>query len=486
MDHREAPTLSAHPVSGTEDRWDRSVEDTIVKFLRGEPPLPANVRRRAAMTVADVVSAAVAGSAVAEFAGVLQALPIPEGPATFIGLSRSGPAEWAALVNTVQGILEEVEEGHNLGGHVGVTTVMAALAAAEESGGEEMGPRVVDAVARAHEVAARVEYAFMAVRADLNKATEWVIRTPHCPWSVLGAAVASHIARGMGGNASDDVFRDVVRIGLNLATVSMWDPFADGAPARNFTAGLSAQTGVSAARLAGAGVRGSENVVARVLGPARSRYGSDVFDGIFRGLGKEWWILNNYFKMVPACRYTQPPLEALRQMRNRVDPERIESIHIDTFQAALPMAHQRAVNRTSAKFSVPYVVARYLLRGDLELDAFGDAALQDEAVHRLAEKVTLHYAEDLQREFPDRWLARVTVAHEGGPTVIAEAHDALGDWRNPMTEDVLRARWQGLLETRCQPDDARMILDGLLNFDTGQPVDDLMTVLRNGHRSSRN
>src|SRR5690606_6379405 len=133
-----------------------------------------------------------------------------------------------------------------------------------------------------YEVTARVEAAFMSVRARLAQAAPWVMRNPHSTWAVLGAALAAALVRGLPAEA----LREVWRMGLNTAVINMWDPFADGPSARNFTAGLSAQTGVTIAQMAEAGVVGSEQACLRVLGAARDLVG-EALEESFAGLGRE-------------------------------------------------------------------------------------------------------------------------------------------------------------------------------------------------------
>lgn len=461
--------------------WARRLEEGICDFLGGygspgPRQLPDDVSRRGVWTVVDCICAAVAASALEELAATLARAGQTPGPATLIGLGRRGPAEWAAFANTILGIAQEIEEGHNLGGHVGVATVMGALAACEElqtkhgaSAGPGSGRALVEAVVRAYEITARIEYALMAVRRLLRQEVRWVIRNPHSTWTVLGPALASvrvwatgwpvpGVATGAAACAARERLRHAFRLGLNLAVVSMWDPFADAGISRNFTAGFNAQAGIGAARLAVAGARGSPVAAVHVLEQARQLSGAEAFDAMFEELGREFWISGNYFKPYPSCRYTHPPVEALRTARSRIRPREVVRIDVYTFDAAASMSHTVPRGLTSAKFSIPYILAHFLLHGEPSLQAFEEAAITDPEVLRLASVVRVHVDGEIQREFPRRWLARVVVSHADGEQVVAEPADPLGDERHPLDNEKLRAKWLALLESRYPTGKAERLL----------------------------
>lgn len=450
--------------------WDQRVEDAVVGFLTAEKEPPAAVARRTVWTVLDVVAACAAASTWPELRSSAARFPLAPGPATVMGMGLKASAGHAVLFNTTLAIAQEIEEGHNRGGHVGASVVTGALAAGEEAGAS--GERLVSSVWKAYEVTARVEAAFMGVRARLAQAVPWVMRNPHSTWSVLGAALAAALVRGL----PPDALRHVWRMGLNTAVINMWDPFADGPAARNFTAGLSAQTGVTIAELAAAGVAGSAEACLRVLGPAWEQ-AQDELEQAFAALGREHEIMRNYFKFVPSCRYTHPPLDALASIRDQVDVDDIERIDVTTYNNALPMSHQRAMNATSGKFSIPYCLAAYLVLGRVDFAAFAPEHLSSPAITALAQRVFVHPGDEFNRRFPDKWGARVTVVHRDGRRVSGEVEVPTGDWRQGVTEDLLVPKWREALAVRYAADRAREIVDAWLQLAQAPNVRPLMALV---------
>jgi 2-methylcitrate dehydratase PrpD len=429
---------------------DRAWLSDVSTFLSA--PVPSEVRARGAQVVADVLAATVAGAAVPANEAVTQSMPLGRGDASVVGTARTTAPGHAALLNGTASISQEIEEGHNTGGHVGAGVVVGGFALAEHADAD--GETLVEGVVRAYELCARIENAVFLMKDQMNEALPWLVRDPHSTWTTLGPAVAGAIALG----ADDDQVMEAFRLGANLAVVSMWDPYREGTPARNYTAGFSAQAGVDAALLAVSGLEGSRVSMHHVYDPLREMKG-EAFDRSFAELGSQWEIQRNYYKFAPSCRYTHPPLGALEELADEVRVTDVESIDVYTYRNACDLDYTDYDNLTSGKFSIPYVLARYLTSGAFWLDDFDDDAVSNPDVRALAERVHLHHDEAYEETFPEHWSARVAVTHIDGQTVEAECIDPPGDYRNFPGTDALREKWRRLLAYRL--DDSDTAFDAL-------------------------
>ncbi|WP_411964574.1 MmgE/PrpD family protein [Haloferax sp. YSMS24] len=416
----------------------RDWEQQLYDFLTTEVP-PA-VRAVGERVVTDVLTATVAGAAAPQHADVFREAKLADGPAAVLGTDRRVDPSHAALLNVTAAITQEIEEGHNRGGHVGASIVAGGVGVAEAH--DVDGETFVDACVRSYELCTRFEYALFAMKARLNDAVPWLVRDPHSTWTTLGPALTAAVCMGH----SPDQLRETVRTALNLAVVSMHDPFAEGAPSRNFTAGFSAQAGVSAATLAGAGLRGSAAAMEAVYDPFESLLEDGEFAHLFDSLGDEWWITEAYHKPYPSCRYTHAPLDALRDADvGDLDPEDVAHIDVYTYRNGVDMGHVRPTTLTAAKFSTPYVLARWVADGELSLEHFHDDALGEEAVQSLSERVDLHVDEAYERAFPDKWGARVEVVTHDGTRYVGRRDVPRGDYRDPLDEASLASRNRELL-----------------------------------------
>lgn len=426
-------------------------------------PVPDAVLDRGTHVVADVLSAAVAGVDAPANEQVATGMTLPPGDASVVGTDRTTDPGTAALLNATAAITPEIEEGHNTGGHVGAGIVVGGVALAEAADAD--GEALVEGVVKAYELCTRIENAIFLMKARMNESLPWLLRDPHSTWTTIGPAVAGTIAMG----ADDDTVAEAFRLGANLAVVSMHDPYEEGSPARNFTSGFSAQAGVNAALAADAGLEGSRAAMTEVYDPLREMKG-EAFDQSFADLGDHWSITENYYKFTPSCRYTHAPLGALEQVVEDVRVDEVESVDVYAYQNACDLDYADYTTMTSAKFSIPFVLGRYLAVGgrDLWLDDFTGDALTDPETRALAERVHLHYEQAYEDLFPDHWSARVAVTHTDGTTVEAECLDAPGDHRNFPGEDALVTKFDRLLAPRLGDERASEALETLLDVRNEQ------------------
>lgn len=422
--------------------WEASIFDFLAD------PVPEPVLERGAATVADVLAATVAGSAVEPYEDAWDAVDLPEGPSTVVGADRATSPVQAATLNGTAAIAQEIEEGHDTGGHVGSGIVVGALAMAERADAD--GETLVESCVRAYEVCARLEEAIFAMKDRLNESVPWLVRNPHATWTTVGPALAGVLCT----DPEPATAREAFRLAANRAVVSMDDPYEAGPPSRNLTAGASAGVGVTMAQLARAGVPGSPDAMRAVYDPFEELL-PDGFAALFDDLGDRWRITENYFKPYPSCRYTHAPVDALREIDGAIEPDAVERIVVETYANAADMAHAEPATLTGAKFSIPYVLARYLTSGELRLEHFEPDRVTDAAVRALAERVVVERSEAFDAAFPESWGARVTVEFADGRTATGERAYPRGDRRDPIAPAAFDDRLRTLLEYGLStPDDA--------------------------------
>ncbi|MBC9987662.1 2-methylcitrate dehydratase [Haloferax sp. AS1] len=376
----------------------RDWERQLYGFLTDE--LPDDVRADGERIVADVLAATVAGAAAPQHAGVFRDAKLADGPASVLGTDRRVDPSQAALLNATAAITQEIEEGHNRGGHVGASIVAGAVGVAEAN--DVDGETFVEACVRSYELCARFEYAIFAMKARMNEAIPWLVRDPHSTWTTLGPALTA------------------------------------------------------------AGLRGSPAAMEAVYDPFETLLADGEFAALFDSLGDGWWLTEAYQKPYPSCRYTHAPLDALRDAgADDLAPDDVDRIDVYTYRNGVEMSHARPETLTAAKFSTPYVLARWVADGRVELDDFLDDALDDEAVQALSERVHLHADEAFERAFPDDWGARVEVTARDGSRYVGEREYPRGDFRDPLSESDLTARNRALLAFGLGEDAADAALDAL-------------------------
>jgi len=390
--------------------------------------VPAASLRRAGHIIADTVGVSCAGARQAQMvalAGIERREGrVGEGPrhdaTVFSGPPLRADPERAAFLNATAGSFVELDEGMRPTGHPGMQVVIPAVAVAEAE--KAHGQSLLRAVIAGYEVTARL---FTAYR--LTYPTH-----PHGHFGAVGGAVAVAMILDR-----DPV--EAARIAATSPILSVWDACFEGATARNTWMGSAAELAVRASRLAEAGFTGSpaslESSFGKLAGTLADR------DALTAPLDYEsLGITRNYFKLHSACALSHAAVDAVRQLP-AIDPARIERVEVETVGNNMKLARQAEPNALSARFSLPYVVAAALLRRPLDADGF---RFEPETA-RLAARVELRVAEDLEAKWPDASPARVTVLSAGGRSCTAQVDNPHGHYRDPLTEDEIERKFRELV-----------------------------------------
>lgn len=288
-------------------------------------------------------------------------------------------------------VSEEWDECLLAGGHPGAHVVPVALALAC-SRPAISGQALLDAVLSGYRVAARL---FGLHRPQYPA-------HPHGNLANVGAAVAA--ARLI---HTDPIV--AARIASDLMLASTWQPSLRGTGSRPATAGHGALLGLHAARMAQAGLDGSEDGLrewARFAARppadlAQAASGSDPSSTAPEGLSAA------RIRLIALPAPCQSAAEAARSMAGRVDAHQKISITVPPRLEKVTRSIPK--NENAARFSIPYVVAHYLLGSDAPTPHLGFR----KQVATLASAITVSVSSD-----PELGAIGVRLAAEGTEPVV--------------------------------------------------------------------
>ena len=414
--------------------------------------VPAPVREQLGWILADTMASIVGGSAEPELRA-LAARQTATGRATLPGLGRSCSADAAALVNGTAGTFLEMDEGNRFSrGHPAVHVVPAALALCEERGAD--AGVFLSAVLVGYEVGSRLGAA-SRLRAAMH---------PHGTWGTVGAAAACARVAGLGTAA----MRETINIGSSMTTATSKQTMLDGGLVRNVYAGLSNRNGLLALQLAESGFSGERDGLASLFGKIVSEH----FDTteLLRGLGAEWHVMQNYFKLHSCCRFNHGTLDAIDQIAARGPlprPDQIRAIQVTSYNLAAELNGRAPHNTLAAKFSVPFAVATRIVNGSSALASFSWDAVRDPAVLALAQRVDVREDPQMTRRLPLERPARVEILLMDGSTREGEVGVNRGDDAMPYTRDELRGKFLDLTRRAWPPAHGAQVLDATLALAAG-------------------
>lgn len=389
--------------------------------------LPAAVIDQAKLVLMDTLGAMLAGSRVDPIPNLV--LRSKKGAATIAGHSALADPFWAALVNGISAVALEMDEGNQFAkGHPAAHVVPAALAWAEQEGAS--GRQVLESLVVGYEVAARVG-AGTSLRPEVH---------PHGTWGTIGAAVA--VAKLRGFSASQ--VHQAIQVGGLLSLATAWKTALEGASVRNIYTGLSNHLGLLSTEFVLAGFQGSEASLETVFGQVIST--GFCADTLTRDLGNIYQINNNYFKLYSCCRYNHAALDALEEIlaAHPVTFEQVDAVKVETYDLAAQLADQQPGNVLAAKFSIPFALAAYLVRGNAGLHSFTDETLGDIRIRELARRVFVRENPEMTAMLPEKRPARVILCLQDGRQLTHTVFSSHGGFDRPYPLETLREKFRQL------------------------------------------
>lgn len=400
--------------------------------------LPRPVVETTKKSVLDAIGVTLAAGTLGEGCRPFVELAVEEGgkrASTILGFDAKVPPAKAAFANGSMAHALDFEDAHDRAlVHPNAATLPAALAVAESIGHVD-GREFLAAMALGSDLVCRLG---LALNEDLL----------HYGWympPILGAFGAT-AAAGRLLRLSAEQMVDALALTLCQATCSAQLTQSTTSFIRSIRDAFAAQAGVQSALLAQRGVAGFEEPIEGKAGLYQS-YARGNYDPskLTNELGETFEGGNISFKPWPSCRGTHAYIDAALQIRkeHRLPPHDVDEIHLRVSSVNRMLcepveAKQRPQTAIDAKFSLPFCVATALQHGQVTLDRFTPAALNDREVLELARRVTYEVDERLGRKDATQGLVQIS---SGSAKIARQVDVPLGHPQNPISDDALVSKF---------------------------------------------
>ncbi len=353
------------------------------------------------------------------------------------------PAEAAALVNAVMARALDFDDALTPGVHIGASTVMAGLAAAELRGGIQ-GREFLAALLVGAEVGARLNLTEAAyngldptgictVFASTATAARVLQLTPEETWNALALAF-----NRAGGSFQSNV---------------------DGSLAVRVIQGWVAESGMMCARLAKAGITGPKNFLEGVYGYYHV-YGRDLIDpkNSVAGMGERFECKKILFKKYPSCGLTLGSTDLVLSLMREPNGRGFAAPDVEGVEVKVPPYAYRLVGhpfemgatpRVNAQFSIRYCVANALLRGSSRLAHFEEEAIRDPRLLELTHRVDVIM--DPAMETRGHTPVDMRVRMKDGREFFRQIDIAPGFPGNPLSQEEHEARFRDCIAYAKKP-----------------------------------
>jgi 2-methylcitrate dehydratase PrpD len=437
-----------------------SATDELIAFVQNmdHSRLPGDVISQAKRCVLDLLGAAIAGSQtrMARASMRFAASQFAPGKATLIGSKIRLSEVGATWFNGICASALDLDDGHRLAmGHPGAAVIPTALAIAETMGAS--GAEFLAAVVVGYEVAVRVSVA----RVSHYKAGHYSTGI----WGAPGSAAAAGKLLGFDERAYQDALGTAIAYGPFPPS----GVFLHGGMVKE-AIGWGGVVGCSAAFLAREGFGGSDDVLDR-----SGRYDTAQ---LVEGLGREYAILKTYFKPYASCRWSHPAIDGVLELArdHGLQTGEIEEIHVEGFEQITRLCNYTPETTVAAQYSVPYSLALALAFGRIGPGELSEANLRDAELHRLAQRVRVSIAPELDRLFPEKTAARVT-ARTSQDSFTTTVEYPRGNPENPLSGADLEEKFLWLVADTVGEERRRDLMQAVEHLERMDSVTHLTELL---------
>lgn len=410
---------------------------------------------RTKWVILDSLAAIALGMQVPEMQALRQATlaSAAAGPCWLPGTALRTNASDAALLNGTAGTWLELNEGSLIAkGHPGIQVVPVALALAQEL--DVTGEALLRAVLMGYEVSARVGRA-----ARLRVAVH-----PHGTYGAIGAAVAVAVLKDLPPQAMCEVLRVASTLGLATSRRTL----LEGATVRNVYTGHSGVMGLLAVRLVEAGFTGESSGVKSVFGQVLG----DEFDedSLTRDLASEWLMNTGYFKLHCTGRYVHAAIDAMEdalagEPGHRLAANEIDRVVVKAFKLGAMLDGREIDSSFGARFSIPFALATLAVHGESSLEAFGESAVRNPDVQRLARRIEVLEDPSFTERYPELQLCEVEIGTTDGRTLRGRCEVMKGEPRNPYRGDEVERKFMKLATKAWNASVADSLREGFMGLE---------------------
>lgn len=393
--------------------------------------------------------------------------------AIVIGTKIQASPPYAALANGTAAHSLELDDVVNEASlHPAVAIMPAALAAAHVAGCS--GKELIAAITAGYEVMIKLGVA-------LDPAAHYARGFhPTGTCGTMGAAVTA--AKILKLNKKE--MMNTLGIAGSQASGSM-EFLSDGAFTKRLHPGWAAHSGIIAALLARESFTGPNTIIEGKFGFLHAYSSDSKAARVLQNWGDPYEVLHTSIKPHACCRYKQGPIDGILKIMadNNLDASQIEKVTLGILEAGFAIVAEPEARKSNpksvvdAQFSMPFGAAVAILNGKATLDQYTMESVNSTLVKELMGKVSCVKDPELEKEFPKKWPASVSLQTKDGKTYSTRIDFPKGDPENPLTWDELIDKFRNLISPLFPYTRQNQIIDKVRSLERMIDVNELSMLL---------
>jgi 2-methylcitrate dehydratase PrpD len=366
------------------------------------------------------------------------------------------PAQCAATINGTLGHIDELDDGDRFAlGHPGITSIPAAFSVAEKISAS--GKDFITGVILGYDIFSRIARSINPSHRERGFHTSATCGT-------FGAAIASGKILELNYEQMSSALgiAGIQAAGLGSGSGdSMLKPLG---------VGKSSGNGVLSAILAKLNIPTSPTIIDGERGFIRAS--SDLYNEnkIIEGLGKEFKIMDSYVKFHASGRHIHPTIDAILDIKQKynVNFKEVKRVLVKTYYAAANLGNEnpnyRPPSPHAAKFSIPYVVAISLVKGEANEDSFTWENIKDPQILRVADKVKVIEEDELSKLVPEKRGSIVEITTRDNHKYSTKIENPNGEPEN-LDYNKIEDKFLRLTRKVIPEKKSKELLNKVLNFE---------------------
>ena len=389
----------------------------------------------------------------------------PEATAVVDGMKL--PAVWAAYCNAVLGHGIDFDDTHKEAlTHTGAPIVPAAMATTEAMG--LSGKDFITNSILGFEVAVRVGMTVMPTHYKF-----WHSTATNC---TFGAAAIA--AKAYGGKETE-IINALGLAGTQAAGLLTYLEFGDYSKSLN--PGKCSFNGVLAGVAASVGADAPPNMLENPRGYSYAYcFEEPKLDKLVEGLGEKYEIVGNVPKPWPSLLASHPPIEAILFLlkEHGIKAADIAKITERTYNTVKShFSNYDPKTCMAARLSVPYCIAVAAARGAADLAEFTMEVIDSRDVRDMLSKVEIIADPELNKLYPQKFPAVVTIETKDGKSYTKEVYYPKGDLLNPFSQKEYEEKFTLLVAPKLGEARAKQIIAAVANLETIKNIRDFTKLL---------
>lgn len=387
----------------------------------------------------------------------------------FPSLQGKYDAGYAALANGTCAHGFEIDDVHLPSiSHPGAVVISTALALGQER--EVTGKKFIEAIVAGYEAMARIGSALGAAHVDFG-------HHPTASHGVFGAAATAAKILGLTSEQMACAFGLAGSLASGLMQFSL-----SGTMVKRIHAGKAAQQGVIVAKLAEKGFTGPTDILEGDFGYCAVYRGNqsreDVeMDLIDVDLGKHYWIMETAVKPSPACGCLHAVIECMQKINKEEGfrPEEVTEIIVRGHKNLVEVHNDYTPKSIlAAQYSLPFTIGLSMAANIEDPSIYlAEEVLNNKQALKYASLVKTEPDEEIQRQFPKRFGAKVEVKTSGGKIYHQTVYAQKGSAENPFSLGEVVKKYSMLTENTLSKEESNKLEAVIKSMENVKNVRDL-------------